>query len=213
MDESNGTSRVGTVPRVSGIVLAGGESRRMGGVNKALLELGGLPIIQRVAATLARVFPETILVTNTPEEFDFLNLPMFRDLIRGFGSLGGLYTGLRSCREDFGFLVACDMPFLDDRVIRRMVELTGKHEVVVPRIGGHLEPLHAIYSRNCVPHIERLMAKGDLKILNFFPAADVLEVAETELAVFDPSLVFVMNLNTPEDLRAARKLARQSGRG
>lgn len=213
MDASIGASRVSAVPRVSGIVLAGGESRRMGGINKALLELGGVPIIQRVAATLARVFPETILVTNTPEEFDFLGLPMFRDLIRGFGALGGLYTGLRSCREDLGFFVACDMPFLDDRVIRHMVELAGKHEVVVPRIRGHLEPLHAIYSRNCVPHIEMLMAKGDLAIINFFRAVDVLEVGETELAVFDPGLLFLMNVNTPEDLRTARKLVRQPGRG
>lgn len=206
------TSSVDQPPPVSGIVLAGGESRRMGGVNKALLELGGVRIIERVAAMLARVFPETIVVTNTPEEFDFLNLPMFRDIIRGFGALGGLYTGLRSCRERFGFLVACDMPFLDDRVIRRMVELIGEHEAVVPRIRGHLEPLHAIYSRNCVPHIERLMAKGDLKILDFFHSVDMLEVAETELAVFDPSLLFAMNVNTPEDLRAARKLVGQQGR-
>ncbi len=209
MDQSSGSGRVEGETPVSGIVLAGGESRRMGRVNKALLDVGGVRIIERVTVSLAKVVNEILLITNALKDFEFLGFPMLPDIAPGYGALGGLYTGLRSCQGAYGFLVACDMPFLDVRVMRHMVALIAGHDVdvVVPRIGGHLEPLHAIYSRACIPHIERLMAAGELKIADFFRQVDVLEVPEQVLAAFDPDLRFVMNINTPEDLERARALA------
>jgi len=188
---------------VSGIILAGGQSRRMGGVNKALLEIGGRRIIDAIVAVLGRIFHEVIVVTNKGTEFEFLGLPMFGDLKPNHGALGGLYTGLQVCSESHGFLVACDMPFLDERIIRHMVSLVGEHDVVVPRISGHLEPLHAIYSRRCIPYIESLMEKANPKITGFFADVDLLEVPEADLARIDPSLRFALNVNTPEDLEKA----------
>jgi molybdenum cofactor guanylyltransferase len=189
---------------VVGILLAGGGSRRMRGVNKALLEVGGIPIVKRVVNTLAQVLKRTVVITNSPQDFAFLNLPMFADLIPGRGSLGGLYTGLTACEGRHGFLVACDMPFLNVHVIRHMVDLADKADIVVPRIYDKLEPLHAIYSAACLPHIAELLRGSDLKIKNFFNKVDVLEVPEQDLAVFDPNLQFIINVNSPEDLQQAR---------
>ena len=192
---------------VSGILLAGGQSRRMGGVNKALLEVGGRRIVERVASALCDVFPEVLVITNSPDDFQFLGLPMFKDLVPGRGSLGGLYTGLSACKSNYGFLAACDMPFLSVDVIRHMLNMVEGFDVVVPRISGMLEPLHAAYSRECLAYIEELFQHDDLKILNFYDKAKVREVSEKDLRLFDPELRFIMNLNTPEDLQRARDYA------
>ena len=199
----------GRVPATSGIVLAGGASRRMGGRNKALLKIGRVTIVERVVNTLATIFPEVIVITNTPDAFAFLGLPMFGDLRVGRGSLGGLYTGLSVCSMEHGFLVASDMPFLSRESIEHMLWLIDDNDVVVPRTSGGLEPLHAVYSRRCIPSIETLLDAGDLKIVNFFPNVKVREVHEEELIPSDPRLLFTMNVNRPEDLEAAQALARE----
>src|SRR5208283_4604038 len=192
--------------------LAGGGSRRMGGVNKALLEVGKSRIIERAASVLRHAFEEVLLITNSPDDFQFLRLPMLKDLVPGRGSLGGLYTGLSACKCDYGFLAACDMPFLSVEVIKYMTDMVEGFDVVVPRISGHLEPLHAAYSRACLPYIEELFQYEDLKILNFYDKAKVKEVPEKDLVVFDPELRFIMNLNTPEDLQRAKDyIARKEG--
>lgn len=185
----------------------------MGGVNKALLDLGGIRIIERIVSVMQRVFPEVLLITNTPEVFQFLHLPAHRDIVPGHGSLGGLYTGLKLCSGDYAFLLACDMPFVDERALRYMVGLADHYDVVAPRIRDHWEPMHAMYSRSCLPHIERLMAANDLKIINFFEEITILEVTETDLARFDPECRFLLNLNTPEDLERARKMVETTGAG
>jgi molybdenum cofactor guanylyltransferase len=200
-------TRVIGASRVSGILLAGGASRRMGGVNKALLKVGKLRVVERVADTLSRVFSEVIVVTNTPDDFRFLSLPMFGDIKPGYGSLGGLYTGLRVCTGDYGFVAACDMPFLNEENIMRMVALIEDYDVIIPKISQHWEPLHAIYSKRCIPRIEELLAAGDLKMINLFSDVKVRDVPAEELRRCDPELLFTVNLNTPEDLKRAQAMA------
>jgi len=191
---------------VSGILLAGGESRRMGGINKALLKIGDHSIVELVSHVLQEIFSEVLVITNSPRDFEFLELPMFRDIIPGRGSLGGLYTGLKACAGDYAFLVACDMPFLSKEAIMYILERAQGYDVVVPRISGMLEPLHALYSQRCLPYIEELLAAEDLKIIDFFHKAKVLEVPGEDLQQFDPQLLFIMNINTPDDLNEAREL-------
>jgi len=205
--------RIGMTPentslnsKVSAILLAGGQSRRMGGNNKALLTVSGQTIIERVAHVLGRVFTEVLVITNTHEAFQFLGLPMVADLRPGTGSLGGLYTGLTACTSDRGFLVACDMPFVHEGVVRNLAERDGRYQVVIPRVGAHLEPLHAVYSRSCLPHIKDLLDGGDLKIINLFSKVSLMEVPETHVRLIDPSLRCFMNINTPADLNLARSL-------
>lgn len=193
-------------PIVSGIILAGGKSRRMGGVNKALLKIDGRPIVERVRAVLAAVIQNIAIITNTPEEFNFLGLPMYKDLIPDCGSIGGLFTGLSRCSGAHGFIVGCDMPFLNEKVIAHMVSLVGSHDVIIPRIEGRLEPLHAIYSRKCLPHVKDLIANQDLAIINLFPQISLLEVPQRDLEVFDPAFHFIVNINTPEDLQKAQRM-------
>lgn len=177
----------------------------MGGVNKALMKVGDRPVIERVSDVLRRVVRDVIVITNSPKEFEFLSLPMFRDIMPGYGSLGGLYTGLKVCGHSHGLVVASDMPFLNEDALTFMVSLVDKdHDIVIPRIGGLLEPMHAIYATTCLPYVEQLMHMGDLKIINFFPHVSLLEVPEHDLRQFDPTLRFIMNVNTPQDIEKAR---------
>ena len=202
----------GNLSSITGIILAGGASRRMGGVNKALLKIGGRTVIERIVSVLGRVFREVIVVTNSPKPFGFLGLPTYPDIIPGRGSLGGLLTGLHMSAEQGGFLVACDIPFLSEALIRCMIGLVAARDVVIPSIDGMLEPLHAFYSKRCIPHIEALLEADDLKIIHLFANVDMLEVPEEDLIRIDPNLRFAINLNTPEDYEKAERLARQIDR-
>jgi molybdenum cofactor guanylyltransferase len=179
----------------------------MGGTNKALLRIGSRRLVERACDVLSTLFPEVIVVTNTFEDFQFLGLPMVSDLVPGKGSLGGLYTGLKACTHDWAFLVACDMPFLNREAILHIVRRIGDHDVVIPKIGNYFEPLHAAYSRKCLPHVEKLLAKGDLKIIDLFPNVNVLEIPEQDLRQFDSELRFILNLNTPDDFKRAEAMA------
>lgn len=179
----------------------------MGGRPKALLELGGRRIVERVIAAVAPAVDELLVVTNTPELYAFLGLPMVGDVYPDHGSLGGIYSGLRAAQGDAAFTVACDMPFLHPDVVRLVVARAGEGDVVIPRVGGQWETLHAAYAKSCLPHIEARLLAGRLKIVEFFEGVRVVEIAEAAVGRYrDPALVF-MNVNTPEELARAEALA------
>jgi molybdopterin-guanine dinucleotide biosynthesis protein A len=193
--------------RVTGVIQAGGRSTRMGGRPKALLEVGGRRIVERVLDVVAPLVDDVLVVTNTPELYEFLGLPMVGDAYPDHGSLGGLYTGLAAASGDAAFTVACDMPFLHPEVARLVVSRAGEADVVIPRAGGQLETMHAAYGRACLPHIEACLRAGRLKIVGFFDRVRVVEVSEAEVARHrSPGVVF-MNVNTPAELEHARQLA------
>ncbi|OGL05792.1 MAG: hypothetical protein A3H48_03920 [Candidatus Rokubacteria bacterium RIFCSPLOWO2_02_FULL_71_18] len=193
--------------RVTGVIQAGGRSTRMGGRPKALMELGGRPIVERVLAAVAPAVDDLLLVTNTPDLYASLGLPMVADVYPDAGSLGGIYSGLKAAPGETAFTVACDMPFLHPAVVRLVVARAGEADVVIPRVGGQLETLHACYAKSCLPHIEERILAGRLKIVGFFERVRVVEIAEAEVARHrDPAIVF-MNVNTPEELERARALA------
>ncbi len=193
--------------RITGVIQAGGKSTRMGGRPKALLPLGGRRIVERVVAAVAPAVDDLLVVTNTPELYAFLGLPMVGDVYPDCGSLGGIYSGLKQAPGDAAFTVACDMPFLHPEVVRLVVARAGAGDVVIPRVGGQWETLHAAYAKSCLPAIEAQLVAGRLKIVEFFARVSVVEIAEAEVARHrDPALVF-MNVNTPEELERARALA------
>lgn len=194
---------------LTAIVLAGGASRRMGGHNKALIKIDGESIIERELNILDRLFKNIILITNTFEDYSFLGKPMYSDIKPGYGSLGGLYTGLNHCSTEYGFVFACDMPFLNQGIVGYICGKHEGHDVTIPRINGFLEPLHAVYSRRCIPFIEKLLRIGDLKIVDLFPYVDVMEIGQDQLEAVDCDLKFQINVNTPNDLAAANKAARR----
>ena len=192
--------------RVTGVVQAGGKSTRMGGEPKALVELGGRRLIERVVGILREVVDDVLIVTNTPDLYRFLDLPMVPDVFVDHGSLGGIYSGLAAAPGDSAFTVACDMPFLSAAVARLVVARAGEADVVIPRAGDQLQTLHAVYGKRCLPAMETRLNAGRLKITGFFDEVRVLEVPEAEVARHaDPALVF-MNVNTPEELARARAL-------
>ena len=192
---------------VTGVIQAGGRSTRMGGDPKALMELGGRPIVARVLDVVRQVTERVLLVTNTPDLYAFLGLPMVPDVFPEGGSLGGIYSGLRAAPGDVAFTVACDMPFLSAPVARLVVTRAGEADVVAPRIGAQWETLHACYGKACLGPMERRLREGQLRITGFFDEVRVLAITEAEVvAVGDPARVF-MNVNTPDELRRARALA------
>lgn len=196
--------------QVTGVIQAGGKSTRMGGRPKALMALGGRRIVDRVADVLAAVTSDLLLVTNTPELYEPLGIPMVADVFPGGGSLGGIYSGLRAAAGAAAFTVACDMPFLSPAVARLVIDRAGEADVVIPRSGAQLETLHACYAKACLAPMERRLRAGQLKIVGFFDDVRVLEIPESDVArLGDPERVF-MNVNTPEELDRARALLARS---
>jgi molybdopterin-guanine dinucleotide biosynthesis protein A len=183
----------------------------MGGQPKALLELGGSRIIERVLDAIRPVVDDVLVVTNTPELYAFLGLPMVADAYPDHGSLGGIYSGLAAAPGDVAFTVACDMPFVHPEVARLVVARAGEADVVVPRVRDQLETLHAAYARPCLPHIEARLRAGRLKIVGFFEDVRVIEIPEAEVARWRAPDVAFMNVNTPEELARARALAATLG--
>jgi len=189
---------------VTGVVLAGGRSSRYG-KNKALVEIAGVPLIERALHTMGSIFDHVVIITNTPEEYAYLQVSMFQDIIKGLGPLGGIYTGLKSIPDPAGFFVACDMPFLNPCLIRHMVAIRGDSDVVVPRISGWVEALHGLYAKRCEGSIERLIHSGTYQIFQFFSAVSVRFVDEDEVRRWDPDLRSFLNINTPEELRRLKQ--------
>lgn len=197
--------------KITGVIQAGGQSRRMGGRPKALIELGGRRIIERVLAALAPAVDDVLVVTNTPELYAFLNLPIVGDVYPDHGSLGGIYSGLEAASGQAAFTVACDMPFLHPEIVKLVVERAGEGDVVIPRVETQLETMHAAYGKVCLPHIAERLIAGQLKIVDFFERVRVVEIAEADVARFrDPQIAF-MNVNTPDELERARVLAAELG--
>jgi molybdopterin-guanine dinucleotide biosynthesis protein A len=193
--------------RVTGVIQAGGRSTRMGGQPKALMEVGGRRIIERVREAIRGAVDGILLVTNTPEAYAFLGLPMVGDAFPEGGALGGIYTGLEVAPGEAAFTVACDMPFVHPDVVRLVVDRAGEGDVVIPRVGEQLETMHALYRKTCLPAMAERLQAGRLKIAGFFDRVRVVEIDERDVRRYaDPGVVF-MNVNTPEDLRRARALA------
>lgn len=192
--------------RITGVIQAGGRSTRMGGRPKALLELGGRRIIDRVADVVRAVADDVLIVTNTPELYASLGLPIVPDAFPDHGSLGGIYSGLRAASGDAAFTVACDMPFLMTEVARLVIDRAGEADVVAPRVGEQWETLHACYAKVCLPPIEARLRAGRLKIVGFYDEVRVLTIAAEEVARYRAPEIVFMNVNTPEELEAARRL-------
>lgn len=191
---------------ISVMVLAGGQSRRMG-TNKALLELpSGETLIERVLAALRPLSNDLVIVSNTPELYAHLDARQTSDEFVGAGPLAGLHAGLQVARHDWTFAVACDMPLVDHRLVRFMALLTEGHDAIVPWVNGELEPLHALYSKQCLPAIVSHLAAGHRRMISFLGDIRLRRVEASEIALFDPEGRSFFNANTPEDWQRLQAL-------
>ena len=185
---------------MTGIVLAGGENRRMG-TDKAFLSVDGRPLIQHVLAVLTGIFPRVIIVTNSPEAYGNYVQTIVTDVIEKRGPLTGIHAGLRASVDEYNFIVACDMPFLNPGLITFMTEAAEGYDVVVPELRGQYEPLHALYHRRLLPAIEGLIARDSRAIQELFSGARVRSITVDEINRFDPRRRSFINLNTPQEYK------------
>jgi molybdopterin-guanine dinucleotide biosynthesis protein A len=150
-----------------------------------------------------------LIIANDPDCYAYLDVRVIPDLIPNSGSLGGIYTGLSAAAHPKGFFVACDMPFLNPDLITMLVREAEGWDVVVPRVEGELQPLHAVYAKSCLPFIKEAIDLGMLKIARFFPKVKVKTIDEPALRAVDPHLLGFMNVNTPLELEKAEAIRRQ----
>lgn len=190
---------------MTGIILSGGKNSRMG-TNKAFLEIGGERLIDRTTRIFKDIFKEIILVTNSPLDYLDHDGVIVADIIKGKGALGGIYTGLFFASHDHAFVSACDMPFLNKAFIEYMVRHTESYDIVVPKRADGLQPLHAVYSKQCLPAIKRVINQDKLKVTGFYKGLKTLEIPEDVMKSFDPEVKMFINVNTRGDLEQISSL-------
>lgn len=186
------------IANVTAVILAGGRSSRMGS-NKALLPYRGGLFIESIHRLLRTMFPEVILVTNNPEQFNMLPCRKVPDLFEQMGVLAGIHSGLYHSSNHSIFAVACDMPYLRESLIRSMASRFEAGGVLIPETPGGLEPLHAFYSKECLGAIEKTLLSGQRRIISFFDRIAVSRMTMELVAIHDPLFASFVNINTPGD--------------
>ncbi|MCS7287024.1 MAG: molybdenum cofactor guanylyltransferase [Anaerolineae bacterium] len=189
---------------ISVAILAGGLSSRMG-FNKALAPWHGRPLIEHILHRVKALSDDVFIVAKSPEIFNFTGVRVVKDVVHRYSSLVGIYSALREAYSHHCLVVACDMPFLNLDLLRYLAALAPHYDVVMPLLKRGPEPLHAVYSKNCLGPIEKLLAEEEDKILLFLPAVRVRYVEEDIIRLFDPALSSFVNINTPEELEEVRK--------
>lgn len=197
--------------KVTGIVLAGGKNLRLGR-NKALEVIGGKILIEYVIERLSPVV-DRILVVTSREKIDLPTADkaeILLDIYPDSGPLGGIYTGLLNAKSQYSVVVACDMPFLNTELLRYMISLSPGFEAVVPRLEEKkLEPLHAIYSKNCLDKIKTLLEHNELRVNSLLKSVKVRYVERAECEKLDPQLLSFFNINRQSDLERALAIQRE----
>jgi len=188
-----------TVKGICAIILAGGKSRRMG-QNKALINIGGRPLVEIMANRVSPLADEVFISANNPELFDFLPFPVVPDLCPEQGPLSGLHAVMKGHIYTLYITLACDLPGIPVSLVRRMLDVSEGFDAVIPRTrDGLAHPLSAVYRRTCLPVIEEALRKKANKVIDAFPG-DGLRVRWMDPGdgeFMDGDLV---NINTPEDL-------------
>ena len=195
---------------ISCIVLAGGKGLRLGR-DKIVETVGNISLLERVIFYLSLFSRDIIIVTASEQSLpQFIGYPKLRivaDTYPGKGPLGGIYTGLVASDSRYNLVVAGDMPFLNQALLHYMIQLCDDFDLVLPRLGSMVEPLHAVYSKGCLAPIENLFKQGNLKVSDLLTLVRVKYVEAEEINQFDPKHLSFFNINTEADLKIAQELA------
>ena len=201
------------IENISGVLIAGGKSRRMGR-DKRFLAVGGTNVFQRTLDLLKQTFSETIVVLAEPiDSLEMRGCRVVYDLIPDTGSLGGLYTGLMASSQSRIFAVACDMPFLNSDTIRFMASFDATADIIVAELEGRFQPMHALYSQRCIPLLKVMAEERDLTIRKLYSTEGlrVVVLRGIDLAMIQAGTRSFQNVNTLDDLtRAEAEIAGQS---
>lgn len=205
-----GNDHVLMITEVTGILLAGGKSRRMG-ADKRFAKVGERSLLERSLDILRSVFQEVMIVIAQDSSELRSAVPVVRDLVADCGSLGGLYTGLTRAGTNDVFVVACDMPFFHEESVRYFVSLKGNADIVMAQLDNRWHPLHALYGRRCLPVMESMIAARDLRIHRLLQDTTIKSriVTAEDLKTVDPEGRAFLNVNTPADLEMARSMIRK----
>jgi molybdopterin-guanine dinucleotide biosynthesis protein A len=201
-------TKCNTCTDITGVVLAGGKSRRMG-YDKATLKIGEKYLIDFSLEILTGLFSEIFIITHHSHiltlkpVIENREVLLFEDIMPEHGALGGIYTALYHAKTPYIFVCACDMPFLNPSFIRFMASLTNGFDVIIPQSSKMLETLHAFYKRSCLDVIKRFLVQNRNKIIDFFPAVSVHRVALSQIRFYDKQEKMFQNLNTLGDLERA----------
>jgi molybdopterin-guanine dinucleotide biosynthesis protein A len=187
-------------PDVTGALIAGGRASRMGGAVKGLLRVDGQPIAARALGLFEALFAGALVVANDPAPYAALGARIVPDAIAGKGAPGGVHAALAAAPTPWVFTAACDMPFVSAEGVRFLAARREGADAVIVRWQGHLQFMHALWSRACLGPLERLLAQGDPSLWDLAGAVRVAEVAEAEWAALDPAGRAFENANTPADL-------------
>jgi len=197
--------------KITSIILAGGKSLRLG-YDKVLEKVGNTSLLEQVISRIDSFSDNIIIVTAEERTFTPLasnpKIKITSDILPGQGSLGGIYTGLVESASFHNLVVAADMPFLNESLLGYMIEASDGFDFVLPRVNDLYEPLHAVYSRNCIAPIETIFKRGRKVIIDLFDHVKVKFIEAEEVNRFDPEHLSFFNINTKEDLKRARKIAR-----
>jgi molybdopterin-guanine dinucleotide biosynthesis protein A len=199
IDKNDCNTKKPFIDGITGVILAGGKSSRFGS-NKALAEFRGLPLIERVTTKLSTIFPRLVIISNSPHEYSYLGLPIYQDIIKGLGPIGGIYTGLEVIEDDWGFFTACDMPFVNENLVRYMAENRSTMDAIVPKVDWKMEPLHALYNKKCLPEIKNLISMGINQTIKAFNNIRVRYIEEEIIRSYDPDLKSFLNVNRQTEL-------------
>jgi len=194
---------------VTAIILAGGESSRLGGT-KAFQVVGGKNLLQRVIDRVTLVSDRTLVVGFSARPGLPASIDYREDLYPGKGPLGGIYTGLEASRSNYNLVVACDLPFLNVELLRHMIKLSPGFDAVVPRV-GKAQPLCAVYSRSCREIMKAQVESNLLKISRFLDSVNARYIEEEECRSIDRHLLSFFNINSPADLARANRLVEETG--
>ena len=195
---------------VTGVILAGGKSERMG-QDKAFLAVNNRRLIDYVYSTCQRLFADILIVSNHPDRYGEFGAKVVVDEVPDAASLGGLYTGLLHSPSEYIFCVACDMPFIRRELVSYLTTLRTNYDAIIPRTPEGLECLHAVYARTCLDPIKKQLDRRDLRMRTFLRQMRVRYCDNDELKPFDSTLLSFTNINTAEDFKEAERLLRNNG--
>ena len=192
----------------TGVILAGGKNSRLPGKKKTFRKIGSSTILETIHGIFTRLFKEVIIVVNDPQDFAGCDMTIVTDIFPSRCALAGLHAGLFYAGYPFAYVTACDAPFVNPKVIEFLVQQAGPGmDVVIPRTDKGTETLSAVYSRECIPLIERNLKKDIYMIKKFFRKSKVKEIPVDLLRQWDPDTRFIFNINTPADLKKAQEMA------
>ncbi len=191
----------------TGVILSGGLSTRYDGTEKALLQVGGVRILDRIYDIYSELFEEIILVTNNPQKFLEWDLLIVSDLFPIRSSLTGIHAGLFYMTNPFAFISACDTPFLKKEMVETIIgKIEPQIDIVLPETSAGLEPLCAAYSKRCLPPAQHHLEQEKLKIIKTFRKSRIKTISEKVLCEIDPDLRSFFNINTADDLQRAEEM-------